>query len=273
MIGIGVGVSKLRRRGGGGAAFDPDYQAVLDYATSEGYTLPSGGQQVVQNNTVVELKDAGLWNLGYALFIPATDGDSDFASLDFHNPSTRKLTLVNSPTFVPNVGFMGDGVSAYINSNFNPVTDADGNFKNNNTFGGFQTKADAGAGGLAAFVGNFSGSSRTEITNDESDTRIAWFNHRNGGSNAPSMPPNQQDGLFLTRSNSDTFADIRRNGVLIDTDNNSNAESRNANFDIFSRGTSFCSDGGGSAFVFYQYMNDTQIADFENIILNYLNAI
>ena len=30
-------------------AFDTDYQAVLNYATSQGYTLPSASQQIKQN--------------------------------------------------------------------------------------------------------------------------------------------------------------------------------------------------------------------------------
>ena len=39
--------------------FDADYQAILDYATIEGYTLPSEGQQTLQNTLVTSLKSAG----------------------------------------------------------------------------------------------------------------------------------------------------------------------------------------------------------------------
>jgi hypothetical protein len=44
------------------AALMPDYQAVLDYATTQGYTLPSSGQQTLQNQLVVDLKDGGIWS-------------------------------------------------------------------------------------------------------------------------------------------------------------------------------------------------------------------
>jgi hypothetical protein len=61
MIGIGLHIGN-RVMGGGGAAFDADYQAVLDYATSQGYTLPSTGQQTLQNQLVVDLKAGGIWS-------------------------------------------------------------------------------------------------------------------------------------------------------------------------------------------------------------------
>jgi hypothetical protein len=44
-VGIGVGVGRQRFASGGGGGFDADYQAVLNYATTQGYTLPSAGQQ------------------------------------------------------------------------------------------------------------------------------------------------------------------------------------------------------------------------------------
>jgi hypothetical protein len=62
-VGIGVGVGRQRfAQGGGGGGFDADYQAVLDYATTQGYTLPSAGQQTLQNQLVVDLKDGGIWS-------------------------------------------------------------------------------------------------------------------------------------------------------------------------------------------------------------------
>jgi hypothetical protein len=60
-VGIGVGVGRQRFAQGGGG-FDADYQAVLDYATTQGYTLPSSGQQTLQNQLVVDLKDGGIWS-------------------------------------------------------------------------------------------------------------------------------------------------------------------------------------------------------------------
>jgi hypothetical protein len=101
-------------------AFDADYQAVLDYATTQGYTLPSESQQLLQNQLVVDLKDGGIWSKLDTFAVFATDGNSDFALIDWKRLS--QYTAVNSPTFTTNVGFSGNGTSAYVNTNFNPST-------------------------------------------------------------------------------------------------------------------------------------------------------
>jgi len=100
--------------------FDPDYKAILDYATTQGYTLPSANQQTLQNQLVVDLKDAGIWSKLDTFAVFATDGDSDFALIDWKRLSD--YTAVNSPTFTSNQGFQGNGTSSWINTNFNAYT-------------------------------------------------------------------------------------------------------------------------------------------------------
>jgi hypothetical protein len=114
--------------------FDADYQAVLDYATTQGYTLPSSGQQALQNQLVVDLKDGGIWSKLDTFANFATDGDSDFALIDWIRLSD--YTAFNSPTFTTNQGFQGDGTSAYINTNYNAQTDGT-NYTVNNASTGF----------------------------------------------------------------------------------------------------------------------------------------
>ena len=104
------------------ALTDADYQAVLDYATTQGYTLPSASQQLLQNQLVVDLKDAGVWSKLDIFYLFATDGDSDFASINWKDPNTFEITEVNSPTFTTNQGFSSDGASSYLNTNFNLST-------------------------------------------------------------------------------------------------------------------------------------------------------
>jgi hypothetical protein len=122
MYGYGYQYSAILKSGGGGGGggFDADYQAVLDYGTTQGYTLPSGGQQTLQNDLVVALKAAGVWSKLDTFANFATDGDSDFALIDWIRLSD--YTAVNSPTFTTDEGFTGNGTSAYINTNFNPTT-------------------------------------------------------------------------------------------------------------------------------------------------------
>jgi len=118
MIGIGLHIGN-RVMGGG---FDADYSAVLNYATSLGYSLPSAGQQVKQNKLLIDLKTAGIWNKLDSFRVYATNGSSSYALIDWKR--LVLCTAVNSPTFTTNVGYRGNGTSSYINSNYNPTANA-----------------------------------------------------------------------------------------------------------------------------------------------------
>jgi len=133
MTGIGFGVGINRYRYGSGVGFDSDYKAVLDYATTQGYTLPSAGQQTLQNQLVVDLKTAGVWSKLDTFAVFATDGDSDFALVDWIR--LIDYTAVNSPTFTTNIGWNGDGTSSYIDPLFNPSTFGGNYALNNACFG------------------------------------------------------------------------------------------------------------------------------------------
>jgi hypothetical protein len=102
------------------SGMDPDYKAILDYATTQGYTLPSASQQLLQEQLIIDLKSAGVWSKLDTFGVFATDGNSDFALIDWIRLS--QYTAVNSPTFTSNGGFTGNGTSSYIDTNYNPST-------------------------------------------------------------------------------------------------------------------------------------------------------
>jgi hypothetical protein len=125
MIGIGIGINKtIFTSAGEGSSFDADYQAVLDYATTQGYTLPSQSQQLLQNQLVVDLKDAAVWSDLDLFYVFATDGDEDFATINWKDVNNFQATKVNSPNFTTNVGFNSNGTSSYLNTNYNVSTDS-----------------------------------------------------------------------------------------------------------------------------------------------------
>jgi hypothetical protein len=119
------------------SAFDADYLAVLNYATTQGYTLPSESQQLLQNQLIVDLKDGGIWSKLDIFYVFATDGDSDFASINWKDPNNFEITEVNSPTFTTNVGFTGNGTSAYLNTNWSVSNDSVNFERNNATIGAY----------------------------------------------------------------------------------------------------------------------------------------
>ena len=100
--------------------FDADYVAILNYATTQGYTLPSASQRIKQNKLLVDLKAAGVWSKLDTFAVFATDGNSDFALIDWKR--LVNYTGVNVPTFTTNEGFTGNGTDTYISTNFNPAT-------------------------------------------------------------------------------------------------------------------------------------------------------
>jgi hypothetical protein len=111
-------------------AFDSSYVSILNYASSQNYSLPSSNQQILQNNLVVELKNSDIWNKLDVLWVYATDAGSDFARINWKNPGSHTDSLINNPEFISNQGFKGNGTNSYINHNWNPVTDGV-NFKTN----------------------------------------------------------------------------------------------------------------------------------------------
>ena len=142
---------------------DSDYQAVLDYATTQGYTLPSASQKLLQEQLIKDLKSAGIWSKLDTFYVFATDGDSDFASINWKDPNNYEITEVNSPTFTTNVGFTGDGVSAYLNTNYSASTNGV-NFTVNNASAMYYRENNAnattsatGGGGSHTHSGSFTG--------------------------------------------------------------------------------------------------------------------
>lgn len=127
-VGVGVGIGR-QRVSGGDVVFDADYQAVLNYATSLGYTLPSAGQQVKQNQLVLDLKSGGIWSKLDTFGVFATDGSASFALICWKRRVL--MTAVNSPSFTTNLGYVGNGTSAYIDLNYNASTFG-GNYTLNN---------------------------------------------------------------------------------------------------------------------------------------------
>lgn len=98
------------------------YATVLSYAVTNSYTLPNQSEQNIASIYLSQFVSSGVAAKKLVLWIPATNGDRNFAKINYMNPGTFNLTEVGTPTFQPDMGFSsGDGVS-YLSTNFKLVT-------------------------------------------------------------------------------------------------------------------------------------------------------
>lgn len=117
-------------------SFTSEYQVVLDKATLEGYTLPSESEQIDQNALVLALIDAGIWDQ-LDVFYPMVS-NIDFATLNWIDPDSYQLTLVNSPAYSATNGFTGTA-TAYINTTWRPSVDGTNFTLNEGGIGVYET--------------------------------------------------------------------------------------------------------------------------------------
>ena len=206
-FGLGLQYSKLS---GGGSGFDSDYQAVLDFATSEGYTLPSENQQILQNQLVLDLKSNGIWSDLDAFGVLATDGDSDFALIDWVRLIT--MTANSSPTFQSNLGYTGNGTSSYIDTLFS-VSDGTNYQLSDSSFGAFfnnvLTRTDDGFG--FSFRTSANNNSSSISPRDDSDL-ICGINN-NTGLDVPSY--SRKNGYFMSSRKNSSNYDVHVDGDLV----------------------------------------------------------
>jgi hypothetical protein len=110
--------------------FEPEYQAILTEATTQGYTLPSATWQARHNEMVRNLKEKGLWSSIDHLFVYQGDSPGqDFKFINWINPAGAKGAIAGlgtDPLTWDEEGVTGSAVDtngAGINSNFNLSTD------------------------------------------------------------------------------------------------------------------------------------------------------
>jgi len=246
----------------GAGLFDADYQSVLDYATAQGYTLPSGGQQTLQNDLLVALKAAGVWSKLDTFANFATDGDSDFALIDWKRLAQN--TAVNSPTFTINEGFTTNGTSSVIDITYNPSTSGTNYTQNDASFGVYRF---AGAGirgvwsnGLSQSgmifdsSGAFQGVNSTNTRTYTSGTRFT----------------SASTGLLALHRPSSLIFNLSDDGVII-SQADQTSTSLPTGFDI-----------GRDAFVFSSWTCSfffagssliSEISDFSNAVNSYMSSI
>ena len=83
-------------------------------------TPPTTDRRVLINALIKSLIQAGIWDKLDAFYMMAA-ADAQSSLLNWVSTSYN-LTAVNSPAFVADRGYTGDGSTSYLDTNFNPTT-------------------------------------------------------------------------------------------------------------------------------------------------------
>lgn len=115
----------------GSASYETEYQTMLNYASANGFDLPSDAQKAIDNQKIINLKSQGIWDELDVLYVAkATYSPSSFESnfyrLNWKNPGTFTLTSVGgTPSWISGSGFYVTGGSGiYMKTGFIPSTSA-----------------------------------------------------------------------------------------------------------------------------------------------------
>ena len=196
---------------------DADYQAILDRGTSLGYTLPSPSQQVLQETLIADLKTAGVWDKLDLFYVFATDGDGDYATLNWKTPASFQLTKTNSPTFTTNEGFAQSG-TAYLDSGYDLSTDGT-NYTQDDAgmFGAFPTLSSTNFSNNRPFGGDANNylSARIDFNGTSGGNRI-WMN---SVSYQTFDAIKKDDTIFFSNRTSSNTSDIRMTDLELSNTN------------------------------------------------------
>lgn len=112
-----------------GASYDADYQAVLDYATTNAIALPDSAQQSIDNQLLIDYKATGAWAKDDCFMKFTGTASAAFKLIDWK----RLISMVGYGSLTwSDTGAKGNGTNAYIDPLYIP-NDAANNWKANDT--------------------------------------------------------------------------------------------------------------------------------------------
>ena len=248
--------------------FDTDYQAILDQASSLGYAVPSSGQQTLQNTLVTDLKEAGVWDKLDLFYVFATDGDSDYATLNWKTPASFQATKVSSPTFTSNQGFQGDGVGSYLDTNFNPNIHSAASSQYSMGAGGYHFQKPTST--YDNIIGGDSGSNDLLVAT-KFTTEQPFFRVNDASSFRPSFVTTT--GFYgVSRSAVNRIDAIFPDGTTDSSSNAANAGLPNANLWILKWNPAVNSNAEISV-AFYGGDVTSELSDFKTAVDNYIAGL
>ncbi len=154
--------------------------------------------------------------------------DNVAARTSFVNPSSTIITAVNSPTFIANQGYQGNGSTSYLNTNYNPSTQ--GVKYTTNNASALSYILDNVIGGTS--IGTFNGASTGPFLLPQASSNIPVYFINN----SPIDTNGSGNSLGLSTINryNSSSADFYKNGVL--NSSSSKASTAIPNLSVFLSG-------------------------------------
>lgn len=175
---------------------------------------PPQGRSFLIDQVIRDLQQGGVWGSLDVLYIFAAHVQQA-ALLNWKDPATFTGSAVNSPTFTTDVGFTGNGSTAYIDSTFNATT-ANGLFaQNSGHLSAWSKLVAADSAGICGTLGAL-GSGNSYITpRFTGDNHFSEINSASVGGVAQANTDGS--GFWVTTRSTSTVTDAYRNGDFFDT--------------------------------------------------------
>lgn len=104
-----------------GQSYDPLFKTVLDYGAAQGYTVPTLATRKAASKISSRFRSHGQAADAEFIYIMLTDGDANFSTLNWIDPTKYKLGKVGAPVFTPKAGWKS-AAGGYLKPNFKLLT-------------------------------------------------------------------------------------------------------------------------------------------------------
>ncbi len=242
-IGLDIRVGK-RHKKGSASAFDTDVQNWLDLITDK----PSAIQNDYVNTMIKDMKEGlGVERMSdWADVFYHLAAETAEASLKNLAKDAHHAVAVNGPVHTPFEGWQGDGISAYIDTNYNTYSDADNYKLNSVAVGIYMRKSPTGTFQYEVSARSASASTTMRVNTSATYTRF--------GINAVDINLNRittygtKLGLYVSNRTTSTEVSISRNKESFQVFDSNSIDLPDVNFKILGEGGSYSHDGQASLF-------------------------
>lgn len=173
---------------------------------------PSMAFKIAYNGLIVALQAAGCFSNQDAIYGIAT-AQSQWARQNIRQ-NLYNLTAFNSPAFTALQGYKGDGISAYLNSNFNASTAISPNYTRNSACAwGWKRESATDAGAMIGAASPATGAAEIYPRYTDGNAYAAI----NGTLNKLIQAVANGSGLWVVSRPDASTVNLYRNGVLVKT--------------------------------------------------------